>query len=162
MELDVAQLFVLALYGMAVSWAEERNGIFQSWEPSRKQWANGILTLLAPILVAIVSSVPQLAGAANNPETLVSYVLGLFGPAIFVWLSSQGFHHVDRILQRFGVNPYEEVDGGEVELIGEPSDYVKVESAIQLFNAGRAEVGPKPRTEPASGRVRKPEAKPKE
>ena len=90
---DPVALFVLALYGFAVSFVEERFGAFQNLPANIKQLVNAVLTFVVPAVVNYLNPIwqPEFGDASE----VVQAVLLLAAPVV-VWLVSQVAHAVDR------------------------------------------------------------------
>lgn len=93
--MNIEQVFVLAVYGVTVSWIQERFGKFQDLDSRTKQLVNGILTVIIPLIVVYLQPYwrPEYG---NINETVNSFVL-LIVPAI-IWLASQLGHYLDQYL----------------------------------------------------------------
>ena len=90
---DPVALFILALYGFAVSFVEERFGAFQNLPANIKQLVNPVLTFVVPAVVNYLNPIwqPEFGDASE----VVQAVLLLAAPVV-VWLVSQVAHAVDR------------------------------------------------------------------
>lgn len=96
---DPLALFVLAVYGLGVTFLQERFGAFQNLDARTKQLVNSVLAFVVPLVVNFVAPVwrPELGDASE----VVNSALVLAAPVV-VWLVSQVGHQVDRALQKAG------------------------------------------------------------
>lgn len=85
------------LYGLFISFAQERVGKFQKLEPKQKQLVNVLLTFIIPLLATIFGT---LAVNGNLDELLKNGTVA--GVPMLVWLVSQVGHQADRMLQKYG------------------------------------------------------------
>lgn len=90
--MDPLSVFVLAIWGIGVSWIEERFGAFQNLSPSVKQLINSVLTFIVPAVVNFLTPIwrPELGDASE----VVNAALFLVAPVV-VWLFSQIGHYTD-------------------------------------------------------------------
>jgi hypothetical protein len=92
-------VFILAFWGFAVSWIEERFGAFQILPPKQKQLVNSILNLIVPgITIWLVN--PWWQKDFGDSVEFTNGILILLAP-VMVWLTSQFAHYADRLLTKW-------------------------------------------------------------
>jgi len=97
---DPLLALVVVLYGFAVSWLEERFGVFQNLSPATKQLVNGLLGFFAPLVASlVVAMLGKWPEAVGTPEGLAQAILYLLAP-VAVWLVTQVAHYTDLWLKR--------------------------------------------------------------
>jgi hypothetical protein len=133
MTTDPITLLLLGLYGLAVSWAEERNEVFQNWSPGTKQIVNGVLAFAIPAVVSFLSNFWR--AEFGSVESFASFAVLTFGPALVVWVSSQVSHAFDRVLNVAGDKPagYMALPYGVDEEANEVDEMISVGAATVIF-----------------------------
>jgi len=96
---DSLLIFVIAVYGLAVAFVQERVGKFEDLSPTQKQSINAFLAFVVPLVVNYV--VPFWRPELGEPNAFFT-ALGLLLAPVFIWLVSQVGHQFDRILQTSG------------------------------------------------------------
>lgn len=96
--MDPLTLFVLAAYGFAVSWIEERFGAFEGLEPRTKQLINSLFSFVVPAVVIWLNKSPWPADF-GDPSAVVTALLTLLAP-VGVWVASQLAHYLDKWLAK--------------------------------------------------------------
>lgn len=97
--MEVLQVFVFAVVGVAIAYLQSRFGAFENLKPGQKQISNGVLALVLPGLVAWSAGwwSPSF-GDANEVLTQVAYLI----VPVVVWVITQVSHQIDRLLQKYG------------------------------------------------------------
>jgi hypothetical protein len=88
---------ITTLWGLLVSFLEERYGKFQDLTPGQKQAVNAVLTFFLPIAISFAASYIDPKYANVNQQALV-YVLLVLAPVV-CYAASQAAHGVDKLLQ---------------------------------------------------------------
>ncbi len=95
-------IFFALLWGMGVSYLQERFGTFDKLDPQAKQMVNAITSYVVPVVLAAVTKVfGEWPDALGSPEGFTAAILTLVAP-VAVWLVSQVSHQLDRLLQGTG------------------------------------------------------------
>lgn len=95
----VLETFVVALWGLFVSFVQERYGKFQDLPANVKQLVNALLTFIVPAVVTVVA--PYWKPELGDVNEVVTSGIILLVPVV-AWLASQVGHQVDRVLQKYG------------------------------------------------------------
>lgn len=84
--------FITTVYGTAVSFIQERFGVYETLPANIKQLINAILNIVVPYVVVFVSGVwkPEF----GNLEEVVTSVFLLLAP-VLAWVVSQVAHSLD-------------------------------------------------------------------
>ena len=95
--MDPLQMLILGLYGVIISWVEERVGKFQDLSPRAKQLTNALLTYIVPALVLWLQGFwrPEFGDVTEFANSVVMLLI----PAA-VWFGSQAGHYIDKWLKK--------------------------------------------------------------
>lgn len=96
----VLETFVLALWGFFVSAVEERLGKFDDLSPNMKQLVNALLAFAIPVVAQYFAPIWQ--PEFGDINEVVKAGLFFVVPAIVAWVSSQGWHLVERNVKLIG------------------------------------------------------------
>jgi len=103
--MDPIVVLIILIYGIGVSFLEERFGKFEQLEPAEKQFVNALVGFVAPLAASLLTYLGSHGfDYLGSPEELARATLWLLAP-VAVWLVTQLAHYVDLWLKRSAPDP---------------------------------------------------------
>jgi len=98
--MDPIVMLIILIYGVFVSFLEERFGAFERLLPSQKQFVNGVVGFFVPAVASLLTYLKTLGYTyQGTPQELAQAMIFLLAPAA-VWVVTQIAHQIDKWLKK--------------------------------------------------------------